>query len=215
MGPIQMIHSLLIFLLLISAHSAVEAGEREFGSLDEFIATLPEGKLLQAHASGQLKDAGATYHAQLVQLGDKRTQQIFIFRGDDSGKYTLLDQSKELDAMGGSGNWTMKKLEIRDGSLYITFGYFWRACSGHSENQFQLVNGRLAMIGNESEEENTARGLTITSSTNLLTGKGFWTQERNGLKKKHIDNSLRGVKAFSAYDGAGWISPYNTKSPLC
>lgn len=210
-----MIHFLLIFLLLISTHSSVKAGEREFGSLDEFIATLPEGKLLQAHASGQLNDAGGTYHAQLVQLGGYRTQQIFVFRGDASGKYTLIDQSKEMDAMGGSGNWTMKKVEFRGRSLYITFGYFWKDCSGQSENQFRFVNGRLAMIGNESEEENTGKGLTIASSTNLLTGTGFWIEERHGHKKKHIANNLKGVRPFSAYDGAGWISPYNTRSRMC
>jgi hypothetical protein len=214
-APNKMIHSLLFFLLLISAHSTVTAAEREFGSFDEFIATLPNGKLLQAHASGQLNDASATYHVRLVQLGGHRTQQIFVFRGDAGGKYTLIDQSREMDAMGGSGNWAMKKVEFRDRSLYITFGYFWRGCSGQSENQFQFVNGRLAMIGNESEEENTAKEMTIASSTNLLTGKGFWIEERNGLKKKHIDNSLKEVTPFSAYDGAGWISPYNTRSRLC
>jgi hypothetical protein len=117
--------------------------------------------------------------------------------------------------MGGSGSWTMRKIEVRNLSLYIAFGYLWNGCSGQSENQFRFVNGRLAMIGSESEEESVVKGMTIASSTNLLTGMGYWIAERKGLAKKHIDNSIKGVKPFSEYDGSGWISPYNTKSPVC
>jgi hypothetical protein len=49
----------------------------------------------------------------------------------------------------------------------------------------------------------------------LLSGEGYLVSVQKGAVKKHVNNSLRGVRPLSEYDGSGWISPYNTKSPIC
>jgi hypothetical protein len=202
-------------LLLACLHSAARAADTTFNSMVDFVATLPNAKLLDAQASGSLADGKAVFHAQLVQLENEGTQQIFVFRRDDSGKYALVDRSKRMDNMGGSGNWRLQNIEFRNASLYISFAYQWHQCSGWSENQFRFVDGRLAMIGNESEEENADEGLIVRSSTNLLTGRGYWTGEKKGVVKKHPERRIKGASPFSAYDGAGWISPYHTKRRVC
>jgi hypothetical protein len=196
-------------------HSVVHAEEYTFNSIPEFVATLPKARLLDAKASGTLDNGNALYYAQLVELENYRTQQILVFRLDERGKYVLVDRSKIMDDMGGSGNWTVRNIEFRNTSLYISFAYAWHQCSGWSENQFRLVNGRLAVIGNESEEENIDEALIVRSSSNLLTGQGYWISEKNGMAKKHPDNSIKGAKLFSEYDGTGWISPYHTKRRVC
>jgi hypothetical protein len=203
------------FLLLACIHSAADAEATAFSSMRDFVATLPKAKLLDASASGTFTDGKAVFHAQLVERENEGIQQIFVFRLNESGKYVLVDQSKRMDDMGGSGNWRLKNIEFRNASLYISFGYGWHQCSGWSENQFRFVNGRLAMIGNESEEENAGQGLTVRSSTNLLTGQGYWISEKNGTVKKQPEHRLRGAKPFSEYDGSGWISPYHTKRRVC
>jgi hypothetical protein len=206
------IRSLLLFACV---HATVHAGDQAYSSIPEFVATLPAARLLDARAVGTLNDGNAIYHAQLVELGNDRTQQILVFRRDDSGNYVLADRSGIMEDMGGSGNWTLRNIEFRNASLYISFAYAWHQCSGWSENQFRFVNGRLAMIGSESEEENIDKGLTVRSSSNLLTGQGYWIGEKNGIAKKHLDNSIKGAKPFSVYDGGGWISPYHTKRRVC
>jgi hypothetical protein len=202
-------------VLLAAFHATANADQTAFGSMQEFVATLPRAKLLDVQASGTLADGRTIFHAQLVALENDRTQQIFVFRQDESGKYVLVDRSKVMDGMGGSGNWRLRNLEFRKTSLYISFGYQWHQCAGWSENQFRFVDGRLAMIGSESEEENIGEGLTVRSSTNLLTGQGYWTGEKNGVVTKHLAYRLKGAKPFSAYDGSGWISPYHTKRRVC
>lgn len=64
------------------------------------------------------------------------------------------------------------------------------------------------MVGNESEEENIDKGLTVKSSTNLLTGRVYWISEKSGVVKKRPDNSTGGAKPFSEYAGtAGFPVP--------
>jgi hypothetical protein len=120
-----------------------------------------------------------------------------------------------MDSMGGSGNWKVQRIVFRNAGLYVVFGYQWHQCAGWSESQFRFVHGRLAMIGNESEEENAEQGLTVRSSTNLLTGQGYWVGEKNGVATKHPDNRFKEAAPFSAFDGSGWISPYHTRRRVC
>lgn len=208
----KLIPSLFLFAFI---NSTANAEEPAFSSIPDFVATLPKAKLLEAKSSGKFGGGNTIFYAQLVELENNQSQQIFIFRLDESGRYVLVDRSKVMENMGGSGNWKVKNIVFRNSSLYVSVGYWWHQCSGWSENQFRFVNGHLAIIGNESEEENIDEGLTVKSSTNLLTGRGYWISEKNGVVKKHPDNSIGGAQPFSEYDGTGWISPYHAKRRVC
>ncbi|CAN0185133.1 unnamed protein product, partial [Phaeothamnion confervicola] len=142
-----------------------------FVTIDEFISTLPEAKRLNVSGSGLLDASGSVYHAQLVQLeGNYRLQQILIFRATSNQKFVLMDQSKRMDSMGGSGDWEVRDIEFKSHSLFITFQSHWHECSSRFTSQFQFRKGRLVVIGRKSIEENIKKNLVVESSANLLTG---------------------------------------------
>ena len=213
----------LLFLLAI-AHIAVWVNAKEIGitTVDGLIAATPDARNLNVSASGSLETNGPEYRAQLVQLDqDYPYQQILIFRMASNGEYVLADQSKQMDYMGGSGNWKVQSLEFRDTSLFVTFGGHWHQCSHSYTSQFRLQYGALHEVGVESWEENVERNLVVRSSMNFLTGKAYsisgsinkkYTTERGKKRQYRIEQQRR---PFSKFDGSPYHLPYYKEHPVC
>lgn len=216
----------LLPLILVSISIFAKAGEIGFDTIDEFISTLPEAKGLNVSGSGSLDTSGSAYHAQLVQLeGNYRLQQIFVFRAASNGKFVLMDQSRRMDSMGGSGFWEVRNIEFKNHSLYITFTSHWHECSSSFTSQFQLRKGKLVMIGRESVEENINKDLVVESSANLLTGSAYTVSGNQetmysvgggkSSANKYQYKVLKEILPFSEFDGTPWKSPIYKKHPVC
>ena len=219
------LHALLLLILVCISISG-KASETGFTKMDDFISTLPDAKRLDVSSSGFLDTSGYVYHAQLVQLeGKYRLQQIFIFREGSDGKYILVDQSRRMEHMGGSGSWAVQKIEFKNQSIYFSFGGHWDECVHSFTSQFKLHNGRLVMVGRESVEENNKKDLVVESSANLLTGTAY-SVSGNQEAMYLIDSSKSTVKKyqfkvpkktlpFSEFDGTPWKSPIYKDNPVC
>ena len=168
-----------------------------------------------ATADAPLTPFGSRFHAQLARLDGANTQQIVIIEQDRANHFRRFAQSAPITGIGGSSNWRIADLYFAHGSLYVAVAYHWHGCEGSARSQFRLDHGRLVMAGNESTESRLETGTIVTSSTNLLTGKGFWTSQSAGRQVRHTAGQRLLPQAFSDYDSTGWISPYHQKRPVC
>ena len=211
----------IIAVATLLMSTAVCAQQGTFKSIDAALATLPGARAMELKDNGQLDQTGSLFHAQLIAI--KRpdapraddAQQIILFREYPPGEFRILDQSKLMSYMGGSGNWRVSSIKFSNSNLYVSMAYTWRDCSGSSRSQFRLDSDHLLMIGNESLESNLKTGKTVTSSSNLLNGRGNWVLETEGRKKMYQAHEPFGAILFSAFDGEGWISPYHKENRIC
>jgi hypothetical protein len=214
-----------VFLVLVALHSGANAEDRAFSDVGEFVATIANAEVRNASASGLLNETDAVYHAYLLQIEDYRTQQIFIFRTDSMGRLILVDVSKKMEYMGGTGRWEVSDIEFRNHSLFISFQSHWHECFERFTSQFRLRKGQLVLIGRESVEENTKKDLVVESSANLLTGmaysvsgnqKAMYTgRASKSAPRKYRFKIPKGTQPFSEFDGAPWKSPIYRKRPVC
>lgn len=209
----KIVLALALVLIISPSPSAAEAGASH--SIEALLAAIPGARALDTHDGGKLDSTGALFHAQLIKLGNDGAQQIIVLREQPRGEFHMVDQSKMMSAIGGSGNWRVNNIEISNASLYVTVAYTWHGCSGSARSQFRFESGRLVMIGNESSESNQKTGETVDSSSNLLTGKGYWELESGGRKKRFTAHERLAPIPFTAYDGIGWISPYHANRRIC
>ena len=200
-------------LLLLTTPCAADGGA--FRSIEASLAAIPDARALGMQDRGPLDGTGAPFHAQLIALGQGGVQQIIVLREFPQGEFRIVDQSKIMSAMGGSGNWRINHIEISNASLFVSVAYTWHGCSGSARSQFRYESGQLVMIGNESTESNQETGQTVASSSNLLTGKGFWVVESGGHKRRYAVRERIATSPFGAYDGIGWISPYHKDRRIC
>lgn len=212
------------FCMLALAHFAISANADEvgFAAMDQFIATTKYAKRLVVSAAGALDNKGNVYHAELVQLDQNpRHQQILIFRTSSNGEYLLIDQSKKMDNMGGSGSWSIQSLEFKNNSLFVTFGGHWHHCSDSYTSQFKLKQGALREIGIESWQDNIERNLAVSSSVNFLTGKAYsiggsietMYSTNKGKRREYV--VPRKQRPLSDFDSEPYHLPYNREHPVC
>jgi hypothetical protein len=213
MRPLSILPGCVIAALLLISQPVFGAAPGD--GVASYVATLPTARMTGIAGHGKLDRLEAIFHVQLIGVGGERTQQIIVLREDDGKTLARVDQSPLMENMGGSGNWNVQEIDIADGSLFVTESYHWRYCFGSSRSQFRFVDGVLLMIGSESSETNTSTSVTVDSSSNLLTGQGYWIEERGRRKVKHTARVALKAVPFSAFGGRGWISPYHKNVPVC
>lgn len=170
---------LCIGLATVSPIWAVDVGQR-FPSVEAFVKSLPQGEVKVEKGYGDLTGAGRRDWAGAVSMQDPKigsARQIVVLTQQADGSYQVAAQGPVESTEGGTGHHSLDKVDLKQGSMFVSWSWNWHGCGGGSTQQIKFYKNQWRVIGaefNQSTSTETPNGYGVgdsaTMSRNLLTG---------------------------------------------